>query len=292
MNILTFDIEEWYLEKTLHGGRSDVYQEYDHYLDMILDTLDKRGFKATFFCLGGMATDFPQVVKKIDERGHEIGCHSNRHVWLNKMTEKEAFEDTRTAVDALEQCVGKKIISYRAPAFSIGKQNQWALEVLLKCGIRRDASIFPAERSFGGFPQFQKKEPTLVFMNRYIIREFPISTTKVLGHEVAYSGGGYFRFFPLSFVRRTMSKSDYNMTYFHIGDLVPEASGVKSRAEYEEYYKERGTLKNRYMRYLKTNLGKKGAFDKFLKLIEAENFLSLEQADKLKNWNVAQSVIL
>ena len=64
------------------------------YLNMILDALDSRGFKATFFCLGGMATDFPQVVRTIESRGHEIGCHSFKHVWLNKMTENEALEDT------------------------------------------------------------------------------------------------------------------------------------------------------------------------------------------------------
>lgn len=292
MNILSFDIEEWYLEKILHGGREAIYAEYDHYLDQILETLDKRGFKATFFCVGGMATDFPHVVKKIEARGHEIGCHSFKHTWLNKMTEKEAQEDTRTAVDALEQCIGKKVQSYRAPAFSIGNTNKWAFGVLASCGIKRDASIYPAERDFGGFSQYKEKEPALVFSDKAIIKEFPICITSLLGHEVAYSGGGFFRFFPLSYIRKEMAKREYNMTYFHIGDLVPESSKVKSKKEYEEYYKEPGTLKNRYVRYLKSNLGKKGAFDKFLKLVESEEFVSLEQADKMINWENASSVIL
>lgn len=292
MNILTIDIEEWYLEKILHGGREAIYAEYDRYLDLILAALDKRGFKATFFCVGGMATDFPDVVKKIAERGHEIGCHSFRHTWLNKMTEKEALEDTRTAVDALEQCVGKKILSYRAPAFSIGKTNKWAFEVLASCGITRDASVYPAERDFGGFAQYAEKEPAFVFANKAVVREFPICITSLLGHEVAYSGGGFFRFFPLHYVRKEMARRNYNMTYFHIGDLVPESSKVKSKKEYEEYYKEPGTLKNRYMRYLKANLGKKGAFDKFLKLVESEVFVSLEQADKMIDWEKAHSVVL
>lgn len=292
MNILSFDIEEWYLEKILHGGREAIYAEYDHYLDKILEALDKRGFKATFFCVGGMATDFPHVVKKIEARGHEIGCHSFKHTWLNKMTEKEAQEDTKTAVDALEQCIGKKVQSYRAPAFSIGNTNKWAFGVLASCGIKRDASIYPAERDFGGFSQYKEKEPALVFSDKAIIKEFPICITSLLGHEVAYSGGGFFRFFPLSYIRKEMAKREYNMTYFHIGDLVPESSKVKSKKEYEEYYKEPGTLKNRYVRYLKSNLGKKGAFDKLIKLVESEEFVSLEQADKMINWENASSVIL
>lgn len=292
MNVLTFDIEEWYLEKILHGGREAIYAEYDRYLDLILDALDSRGFKATFFCLGGMATDFPQVVRKIDNRGHDIGCHSFKHTWLNKMTEEEAYEDTRNAIDALEQCIGKKVVSYRAPAFSIGKSNKWALRVLAECGIKCDASIFPAERDFGGFPQYTEKAPALVFSEKSIIKEFPVCITKLLHHEVAYSGGGYFRFFPLSYIRKEMAKSAYNMAYFHIGDLVPESSGVKSRKEYEEYFKEPGTLKNRYMRYFKTNLGKKNAFAKFLNLIEKENFISLDQADKMVNWDEVHSVVI
>ena len=292
MNILTFDIEEWYQEKVYFGNHCERYKEYDHYLDKILETLDERGFKATFFCLGGMATEFPDVVKKIAENGHEIGCHSFKHVWLNKMSLEELREDTKSAVDALEQCIGKKVVSYRAPAFSISKENKWAFEVLGEIGIKIDASIFPAERDLGGFPQFDAKSPALVYSKRTIMKEFPISTTLLWGHELAYSGGGYFRLFPLSFVRKEMAKSDYCMAYFHIRDLIPETSGVLSREKYESYFKEPGTLRNRYSRHIKTNICKKHAFDKLVRLIESENFVNLEQADKIIDWESKSTVIL
>lgn len=292
MNILTFDIEEWYQEKVYFGNHRERYKEYDQYLDRILETLDNRGIKATFFCLGGMAVEFPDVVKKIAENGHEIGCHSFKHVWLNKMSREELREDTKLAVDALEQCIGKKVVSYRAPAFSIGKDNKWALEVLGEMGIRIDASIFPAEREFGGFPQFNAKSPALVYSGRTMTKEFPISTTLLWGHELAYSGGGYFRLFPLNFVRKEMAKSDYCMAYFHIRDLIPETSGMLSREKYESYFKEPGTLKNRYLRQLKTNLGKKNAFNKMVKLIETEDFVSIEQANAMIDWESQPTVVL
>lgn len=292
MNILTFDIEEWYLQKTNLGDHAEKYVEYDYYLNQILDTLDERGFKATFFCVGGMAVEFPKVIKKIAERGHEIGCHSYKHVWLNKMTREEALVDTRSAVNALEQCIGKKVRSYRAPAFSIGNNNKWAFGVLKECGITRDASVFPAERDFGGFPQFDLKSPTNVVTERAVIKEFPICTTKVLGHEMAYSGGGYFRFFPLSFIRKEMTKTDYNMTYFHINDLVPESMKLKTREEYEQYFKDPGTLKNRYLRFLKTNLGKKKALGKLMELLSVEDFVSIEQADNMVNWDDVSSFVI
>lgn len=292
MNILTFDIEEWYLEKNYFGNHKEKYAEFDQYLDRILETLDQRGFKGTFFCVGGMAAEFPEVVRRIDARGHEVGCHSFKHVWLNKMKEEEVFEDTRTSVDALEQCIGKKIKSYRAPAFSIGMDNKWAFEILSKCGIERDASVFPAVRDFGGFAQFGEKTPTNLLYNRIKLKEFPVNTKFIFGKEMAYSGGGYFRFFPLGFVRKEMAKSDYVMTYFHIGDLIPESSGLMSKEDFESYFKTPGTLKNRCMRYVKSNLGKKKAFGKLLKLIETEDFVNLEQADAIIDWNQQPSVVL
>ena len=292
MNILTFDIEEWAIAKARGFGTSEKYAEYDDYLSRILHLLDARGIKATFFCTGMMAKGFPLVVKKIAGKGHEIGCHSHRHTWMNKMVETEAREDTHAAVDSIEQCVGKKVLSYRAPAFSIGESNKWMFEILAENGIERDASIFPASRDFGGFANFGQKESCVVEYKGITLKEFPICTTKVLGKELAFSGGGYFRFFPLGFVKDRMAKSDYTMCYFHIGDLTPQHGGVMSKTDYESYYKEPGTLKNRYVRYFKSNLGKKSAFDRMMKLIKTEEFTNIEQADHTIEWEGVPYVLL
>lgn len=284
MNILTFDIEEWYIEKTFKGSRAERYSKFDVFLNNILSLLDETSTKATFFCVGKMATEFPEVIKKIAEQGHEIGCHSNIHTWLNKMTKEEALQDTHEAVDSLEQCVGKKVLSYRAPAFSIGEKNKWAFDVLAECGVERDASVFPASRDFGGFSSFGYKEPVMIDHNGIKIKEFPICTTSFLGKELAYSGGGYFRFFPLWLVEKEMKKTPYTMCYFHIGDLLPETSGVMSKKAYEEYFKESGTLMNRYKRYFKSNFGKKGAWIKLEKLIKTQDFINLEVSDEIIDW--------
>lgn len=291
MNLFTFDIEEWYLNQQ-RGGPTEKYSEYDRYLGAILNKLDERGIKATFFCVGEMGKSFPEVIRKIQQHGHEIGCHSNIHTWLNKMTEAECREDTHCAVDSLEQCIGEKVKSYRAPAFSIGESNKWAFEILAENGIERDASIFPAARDFGGFKNFGQKEPCIVEYYGIKLKEFPICTTKVFGKEMAYSGGGYFRFFPLSFVKKEMAKNNYAMCYFHIGDLVPESAKVKSKEEYEAYYKEKGTMKARYMRYLKSNFGKKNAFDKMMRLVDEMGFANLQRADSVIDWNASTIVKL
>lgn len=292
MNILTFDIEEWFLDYSKGLGTKEKIDRYDNYLNQILDALVRNHIKATFFCVGEMGRLFPEVIRNIKAQGHEIGCHSNIHTWLNKMAEAECREDTHRAVDSLEQCIGEKVRSYRAPAFSIGENNKWAFEILAEYGIERDASIFPAARSFGGFAHFGQKTPCIVDYNGIRIKEFPICTTKVLGKEMAYSGGGYFRFFPLGFVKGRMAKSEYTMCYFHINDLLPEKKGVKSREKYEAYYKEPGTLKNRYVRYVKTNLGKKGAWGKLEKLIQQTEFVNIEQINQTINWSISPVVKL
>lgn len=282
MNILTIDIEEWFAWQALNALTDDLRKEHDIMLGRLLDLLDSAGTKATFFCVGMMGRNFPEVIRKIDERGHEIGCHSNIHTWLNKMTPEECLEDTRAAIDNLQQCIGKKVVSYRAPAFSIGEDSRWIFDVLLECGITRDSSVFPAKREFGGFPSFGTDHPGLISSGEKKLKEFPISVTSFMGRKTAFSGGGYFRFFPYGFVSRRMKKRDYNICYFHMSDFVKEKKFTKE--EYETYFKEKASSLSLFTRSVKMNLGKDRSWTKFSRLLEDFRFVTLEEADKLIQW--------
>lgn len=291
MNILTFDIEEWSFEKEYQGGQKEKYSKFNHLLDHILELLNMHDTKATFFCLGKIAVDFPHVVKKIAAHGHEIGSHSHAHKWVNKMTPEEFREDTRQAVDALENLIGKKVKSFRAPAFSIGESNKWAFEILSEFGIENDASIFPGPRDFGGFPNFTEQEPCIIECNGIRINEFPIPLyyLPVLNKHIAYSGGGYFRLLPLCFVKKLMKSSSYNMCYFHIDDMLKENNKLKSKKEYEEYFKEPGTFKNRFKRYLKSNIGRSKALTNLDELIADFKFQSIaESVDIISSANIVK----
>ncbi|MBR6466392.1 MAG: polysaccharide deacetylase family protein [Bacteroidales bacterium] len=282
MNILTIDIEEWFAWEALNALTDDLRREHDIMLGRLLDLLDSAGTKATFFCVGMMGRNFPEVIRKIHERGHEIGCHSNLHTWLNKMTPEECQEDTRAAIDNLQQCIGEKVLSYRAPAFSIGENNRWVFEILSECGITRDSSVFPAKREFGGFPSFGEDAPSLLETSGKTIKEFPISVTSFMGRKTAFSGGGYFRFFPYGFVSRRMKKRDYNICYFHMSDFVKEKKFTKE--EYETYFKEKASSLSLFTRSVKMNLGKERSWSKFSRLLDDFRFVTLEEADKLIQW--------
>lgn len=292
MNILTFDVEEWYLEKILHDGRAFRYQQFDEAFAKVLDELDRLNIKATCFCLGKLATDFPQVVREIARRGHEVGCHSNEHVWLNKMNEEQLLKDTQEALKALEDVIGKKVVSYRAPAFSITHQNKWAVNVLADCGIESDASVFPTSRDFGGYKGFPQDTPCIISHEGATLKEYPISLTSILGKTMAYSGGGFFRLLPYWLVSKTIKLRDYNICYFHLNDLIHHRFEFKSKAEYEENFKEPGTLKNRIVRYVKMNIGKGNAYGKLQRLLTEHEFVGIREADELIDWGKMNMVNL
>jgi len=279
MNILTFDIEEWAIEKELNGNRKEKYIEFDKILDHILELLDANNQTATFFCLGKIAKSFPYVISKIQAHGHEIGSHSNAHKWVNKMTPQEFRDDTISAIRSLEDVTGSKINSFRAPAFSICESNKWAFDVLYECGIKNDASIFPGVRDFGGFPSFSCQNPCIIEHKGSHLNEFPIPMYKIplIGKGLAYSGGGYFRLVPLPFVKILMKNNEYNMCYFHIGDLLEEKRKLMTKDEYESYFKEKGSLKNRYLRYLKANIGKGNVLKNLDDLLKSFRFISIQE---------------
>lgn len=272
INILTFDIEEWYHFDIF--STEDTWLNYppriDLYLPRILDGLDKLDTKATFFCLGWIARAYPDVIKKIKERGHEIACHTDKHYFVREMTPETFNEDLRIALDSLEDVIGEKVVSFRAPAFTITEDATWAFEVLAKNGIENDCSIFPTTRSFGGFPSFGEATPTLIKYKDYKLREFPINTGKVLGKEFVFGGGGYFRLFPYPLIKKLMNESDYNMTYLHMRDFDYEQPRFKHLSK---------------MRYFKSYYGIKDAYPKFEKMLHDFKWVNLEEAIKKIDFN-------
>ena len=176
--------------------------------------------------------------------------------------------------------------------FSIGENNKWAFEILAENGIERDSSVFPASRDFGGFASYSSEKPGVIKIGGISIKEFPICTTKLLGKSVAYSGGGYFRFFPVNYVIGKMNANDYAIAYFHMADVVRLLDKMMTKEEHENYFKETGSYSNRLKRFIKQNLGVGGAFKKMCTLVSSCDFVNLEEADRVLDWENASEVII
>ena len=159
MNILTFDIEEWFHILNHNSTKTaDNWANYEYRLEENMDTifnlLDRNNQKATFFCLGWVAENFPNIIKKIDLYNYEIGTHSHMHQLAYRQSKKEFRDDLKKSIHSIEDVIGKKVRIYRAPGFSIKKQNLWVFQELIKNGIEIDCSIFPANRAHGGLPSY------------------------------------------------------------------------------------------------------------------------------------------
>lgn len=290
MNIMSFDTEEWYLERVLYGGREFKYRQYDETFSKLMDDLDRFNIKATFFCLGKLAMERPDVIRRIADNGHEVGCHSNEHTWLTKMDEKTLKEDTLEAIKALEDVSGQKVVSYRAPAFSVTPENRWTVRVMAECGIENDSSVFPAGRDYGGYASFPQDTPCYISYEGVKLKEYPISMTTVFGKRMAYSGGGYFRILPYRIVKSITNKKDYNICYFHLNDLINQKLKMKSRKEYEEYFHEPGTIEKRLIRYVKSNIGNGAGYVKLQKLMSEFSFSCIRDCGY--DWVKAKSIEL
>lgn len=265
MNILSFDTEEWF-NYARSGKKGNYLPEVDRVQNVLLDKLDEHKTKATFFVLGIVAREYPYVVRNIAARGHDIGCHSDIHEKLWQFNATQLGEDTRIAVDSIEQLIGRKVTEYRAPAFSIGKKNVWAFDVLAENGITTDCSIFPGVRDYGGFPEFNESKPCVISHHGIELKELPISLAKVAGRKLAYTGGGYFRMLPYSFVKKLINQHEYNMMYMHVHDFNGNQKRIIS------------------LRYFKNYLGNRTSMRKLEKLLSDYDFINVDKAVETIDW--------
>lgn len=272
MNILTFDIEDWYncdfITPDFNWDKYEV-RIYEG-IDKILGELDARKLKGTFFCLGWIAEKHPEVIRKIQAQGHHLGCHSYQHE-LSYTFDREGFkQDTDKSKKLIEDLTGEPVNAFRAPGFSIKKNNLWALEVLTELGFEYDSSILPADHDYGGFSEFGEAKPTLLKLaNGLQLKEFPVNIHSVLGKQMVFSGGGYFRLFPYKLIKYWANQSDYLMTYFHARDFDPGQPMIKSLP---------------LMRKFKSYVGLSTSFAKFQKLLNDFDFVNIEEADKKIDW--------
>ena len=84
MKILTFDLEEWFhiLDNDSTKNENDWinYESRIHSnMDKIYEILDATNLKASFFVLGWIAEKYPELIREICDRGHEIGSHTHLH---------------------------------------------------------------------------------------------------------------------------------------------------------------------------------------------------------------------
>ena len=241
INYLTIDVEDYFqvsaFEKLIHPSAWDGYvSRVERNTGKILALLEEHEVKGTFFIVGWTAERYPNMVREIVDRGHEIGCHSYLHQKIYDLNPEEFREDTKKAKNILEDITGRAVTGYRAPTYSITKKSLWALDILEELGFRWDSSIFPIFHDNYGIPDSPRFEYKLPENN---LKEYPISTALLLGRKIPVAGGGYFRIFPYWFTKmalRSINKLEQKpfVFYLHPWEIDPDQpriphAGWKSR---------------------------------------------------------------
>jgi polysaccharide deacetylase family protein (PEP-CTERM system associated) len=232
INVLSVDVEEYYhatvfQEGTRGRGRGAFPSRVEASMERVLALLADADVRATCFVLGEVAAEHPALVRKIAGAGHEVACHGHRHELVSRQSPAQFRADVREAKGLLEDITGAAVMGYRAPTFSIGREQRWAYDILLQEGFHYDSSVHPIVHDRYGDPA-APRFPYEVWRNGAAsLIEFPIGTARVLGVNLPIGGGGYFRLLPLAVPRFGIRRVNVKerrpvMFYFHPWELDPE----------------------------------------------------------------------
>jgi polysaccharide deacetylase family protein (PEP-CTERM system associated) len=210
-------------------------------MERVLSLFGEAGIKATFFTLGWIAERYPHVVRAIVDGGHELASHGYSHLRASEQARAEFSQDIRRAKRTLEDIGGQEVVGYRAPSFSIGEDNLWALDALLEAGYRYSSSIYPISHDHYGMPAaprfaFYPKGPDGLL-------EVPITTVRLMQRNLPAGGGGYFRLLPYSLSRWMMERvnkvdRESAIFYFHPWEMdpgQPRPGGLSAKARFRHY---------------------------------------------------------
>ena len=243
---MTIDVEDYFqvsafAKYILRADWSTLPCRIERNIDIILSLLSEHKVKATFFTLGWIAERYPAMVRQITDNGHELASHGYHHHRANEQTACEFKEDVGSSKMLLEDISGQKISGYRAPSFSIGAENLWALDVLQDEGYEYSSSIYPIRHDHYGMPE----APRFGFRPSGTegILEIPATTTLFFGRNFPAAGGGYFRLMPYPLSRWLMRRvnavdGESCIFYFHPWELdpgQPRQPGIGLKTRFRHY---------------------------------------------------------
>ncbi|HTM58566.1 MAG TPA: polysaccharide deacetylase family protein [Candidatus Udaeobacter sp.] len=236
---LSFDIEDWFHPELVRDnvGTTEHRSVVRDGTIAILAALAKHGKLATFFVLGDVAAEDPDLVRTIAAAGHEIACHGMTHRPLWALDRDSFRAELRAFRAAIVAALGRDPVrGFRAPTFSLDRRTAWALEVLAEEGFEWDSSIFPMRVGLYGVHGAPRSiyRPSVSNPAREDphgrLLEFPVTIggPRISGLPVA--GGFYLRVLPVSIVTATLDRVARRRPialYLHPWECVPDLPRVR-----------------------------------------------------------------
>ena len=231
MHCLGIDFEDWYHPQLVQPHVKNIKHEPRMYkgLDKIIELLSATDTSATFFVVGKLLEENPEILDKIIENGHEIGFHTMNHDRIDTNEFKENFTNE---IQTFSKLTNKKSKGFRAPTFSLNKSSSWIIDSLGKSNYTYDSSVVPVKTELYGIPdagirpyRISSKSIEKDDESGRII-EFPILITKFLGKKIPAGGGFYLRTLPSRIIKNAINnyqKQKIPATfYIHSWELTHE----------------------------------------------------------------------
>ena len=223
---ITVDVEDWYhvCSPDLSAGSALAQGRVVVATSAVLDLLRSCGVRGTFFMLGSVAQQHPDLAPRITAAGHELASHGWSHRLVTELTPEEFSCELERTAELLEHQTGQRPIGFRAPRWSLcRKQTPWAFELLAQQGYRYDSSLTPL--ALIGDPR-GPREPHRIITAAGSLWEFPPLVTPTLFGNLPVGGGWGFRFFPGRLINRTMQSCQQQgqpgVLFVHPRELDPQ----------------------------------------------------------------------
>lgn len=242
-NIFTVDLEDWYQGLEIPPEKWGFFEKRLQQSALsVLKLLGENNAKATFFVLGDVARQYPGLIKRISQEGHEIGTHGYSHKFVYNQTPDEFRKDLNDSMKVISDITGMSVKLHRAPFFSITKESLWAFDILSELGIECDSSVFPTVNYRYGIIDAPTVPYSINTGSGRSIKEIPITTFRFMARNMPFSGGAYFRIFPYWFVASVIKnlnkKSIPVVFYMHPWEIDPGHPRIKlpKRVSLTHYY--------------------------------------------------------
>jgi polysaccharide deacetylase family protein (PEP-CTERM system associated) len=202
---LTIDLEDWHqlLHRRITGASIPPSRHVVDDTHRLLELLDETGVRATFFVVGSVAESYPQLVRDVATRGHEVASHTYRHEVIYRLRPEDFRADVEQSRNQLQDLTGQPVYGFRAPEFSVGHLRHWSFEQLAAAGFTYDSSVFPVTGARYGIPD-APRSPFPIETANGRLWEFPLATWQLGGSRLPVAGGSYFRLLPRFILARAV----------------------------------------------------------------------------------------
>jgi polysaccharide deacetylase family protein (PEP-CTERM system associated) len=224
---MSVDVEDWFQVENLKPViPASTWESRERRVEpntmRILELLEARNARATFFILGWVGERHPGLVRRIAEAGHEIASHGYGHELVYSLSEAAFRADVERSKKSLEDLTGTAVLGYRAPCFSI---TDWAVGILQELGFEYDSSVFHtvAHDRYGRLTGVAMGRPVVELRPGF--HEVCISCLPLGRMALPWGGGGYFRLIPFAAwragVRRILGAGSPYVFYIHPWEIDP-----------------------------------------------------------------------